>query len=118
MRNGRADRVPKPSQANCGPVPTTLTCDDYLPTFPASPAEVHCDRGPRSQSLSPVAHFHAYHAGRRASVAVDGTVLAGSLEPRALQFVREWAGLHRQEILANWDRARKSEPLIDIPPLP
>jgi hypothetical protein len=58
-----------------------------------------------------VAHFHAYHAGRRASVSVDGTVLA-------LQFVREWAGLHREEILANWDRARRSEPLLDIPPLP
>lgn len=39
----------------------------------------------------PVAHFHAYHAGRRASVSADGEVLAGSLEPRALQFVREWA---------------------------
>jgi Domain of unknown function (DUF4160) len=31
----------------------------------------------------PVAHFHAYHAGRRASVSADGNVLAGSLEPRA-----------------------------------
>ena len=31
----------------------------------------------------PVAHFHAYHAGRRASVSADGEVLAGSLEPRA-----------------------------------
>jgi hypothetical protein len=41
----------------------------------------------------PVAHFHAYHAGRRASVSADGEVLAGSLEPRALQFVREWAAL-------------------------
>jgi Domain of unknown function (DUF4160) len=49
----------------------------------------------------PVVHFHAYHADRRASVSVDGTVLAGSLEPRALQFVREWAGLHREEIEAN-----------------
>jgi hypothetical protein len=38
--------------------------------------------------------------------------------PRAFQFVREWAGLHREEILANWDRARRSEPLLDIPPLP
>jgi hypothetical protein len=37
----------------------------------------------------PVAHFHAYHAGRRASVSMDGEVLAGRLEPRALQFVRE-----------------------------
>ena len=29
----------------------------------------------------PVAHFHAYHAGRRASVSADGDVLAGSLNP-------------------------------------
>ena len=51
----------------------------------------------------PVAHFHAYHAGRRASVSMDGEVLAGRLEPRALQFVREWAKLRQGEILANWD---------------
>ena len=66
----------------------------------------------------PVAHFHAYHAGRRASVSVDGKVLAGSLEPRALQFVREWASLRSEEILANWERARKNEPLLGIAPLP
>jgi Domain of unknown function (DUF4160) len=29
----------------------------------------------------PVAHFHAYHSGRRASVSVNGEVLAGSLDP-------------------------------------
>jgi hypothetical protein len=28
----------------------------------------------------PVAHFHAYHAGRRASVSMSGEVLAGRLE--------------------------------------
>jgi Domain of unknown function (DUF4160) len=66
----------------------------------------------------PVPHFHAYHAGRRASVAIDGTVLAGSLERRALQFVQEWAKLRNEEILANWERARKSETLLSIPPLP
>jgi len=64
-----------------------------------------------------VAHFHAYHAGRRASVSVDGEVLAGGLESRALQFVREWAALHRSEILANWERARRSEPLLRVEPL-
>lgn len=53
-----------------------------------------------------------------ASVSLDGSVLAGSLEPRALQFVREWASLRREEILANWERARKSERLLGIPPLP
>jgi hypothetical protein len=66
----------------------------------------------------PVVHFHAYHAGRRASVSIDGQVLAGSLEPRALQFVREWAALRHQEILANWERARRNEPMLGIEPLP
>lgn len=66
----------------------------------------------------PVAQIHAYHAGRRASVSIDGNVLADSLEPRALQFVREWASLRREEILTNWERARKNEPLLGIPPLP
>lgn len=65
----------------------------------------------------PVAHFHAYHAGRRASVSMDGEVLAGRLEPRALQFVREWAKLRQDEILANWERARRNEPLHGIEPL-
>ena len=49
---------------------------------------------------------------------VHGKVLAGSLEPRALQFVREWADLRQVEILADWERARKNEPLLQIPPLP
>jgi hypothetical protein len=49
---------------------------------------------------------------------MNGDVLAGSLEPRALQFVREWASLRREEILANWERARRNEPLIGIEPLP
>jgi hypothetical protein len=66
----------------------------------------------------PVVHFHAYHAGRRASVSADGDVLAGSLEARALGFVREWAVLRHEEILANWERARRNEPLLGIEPLP
>ena len=65
-----------------------------------------------------VAHFHAHHAGRRASISVDGAVLAGVLEPRALGFVLEWASLHREELSDNWERARDSEPLLPIEPLP
>lgn len=70
-----------------------------------------------SERDHPVAHFHANHAGRRASVSVDGDLLAGGLEPRALQFVQEWAALRRGEILANWERARRNEPLLGIDPL-
>jgi hypothetical protein len=65
-----------------------------------------------------MAHFHAHHGDDRASVSVDGAILAGRLERRALDFVREWARLHRDELLANWERARHSEPLLPIDPLP
>lgn len=34
-----------------------------------------------------------------------------------LQFVREWAVLRHDEILANWERARRNEPLLGIDPL-
>jgi hypothetical protein len=57
------------------------------------------------------------HAGRRASISVNGEVLAGGLEPRALHFVREWASLRRDEIMANWERARRNEQLLAIEPL-
>jgi Domain of unknown function (DUF4160) len=66
----------------------------------------------------PVAHFHVFYTGRRASVSADGLVLAGSLDGRVLGLVREWASLRHDEIVANWERARRNEPLIAIPPLP
>lgn len=65
----------------------------------------------------PVAHFHAHHAGLRASVSVDGAVLAGDLEPRALGLVLDWARAHRDDLLASWERARQNQPLVAIPPL-
>lgn len=45
-------------------------------------------------------------------------VLDGSLPPRALRLVREWAELHRQELRDNWQRALAHEPLVPIDPLP
>ena len=63
-------------------------------------------------------HFHARYAGRVASVALDGAVIAGSLPRRALVLVAEWAALHQEELLANWERARVAEALHPIEPLP
>ncbi len=74
-------------------------------------------RAAAASAVSDLVLRHAYHAGRRASVSADGDVLAGSLESRALQFVREWAVLRHDEILANWERARRNEPLLGIDPL-
>ncbi len=66
----------------------------------------------------PVAHFHAEYAGNFASIDLDGVALAGSLPSRQLRLVQDWAQLHHDELLANWERARKREPLDEIDPLP
>jgi hypothetical protein len=57
--------------------------------------------------------------GRRASVEAMPRVSTfyGVVMSRALQFVREWTVLRHDEILANWERARRSEPLLGIDPL-
>lgn len=40
------------------------------------------------------------------------------LPKRALALAHEWAELHRNELMENWQRARDKEPLQDIDPLP
>jgi len=65
----------------------------------------------------PIPHFHAEYAGERASLAVDGTLLAGALPHRALRLILEWAQLHEDELLTNWTLARDHKPLLPIDPL-
>ena len=59
-------------------------------------------------------HFHARYAGKAASVDFAGSVIVGSLPPRALGLVAEWAGLHHDELLANWEWARREDSLERI----
>jgi hypothetical protein len=59
-------------------------------------------------------HFHARYAGQVASVDFAGAVIAGSLPSRALALVAEWATTHEVELTANWERARREEPLEPI----
>lgn len=67
----------------------------------------------------PPAHFHASYSGQVAAIAIGNLeVIQGWLPPRALRFVREWAVIHRDELLDNWERARVHEPLDAIDPLP
>lgn len=65
------------------------------------------------------AHFHAEYGEFEAVVAIETlAVVAGSLPPRALGLVTEWALLHQQELSAAWDRAQNLEPVGRIDPLP
>ncbi|MGH2714080.1 MAG: DUF4160 domain-containing protein [Thermoleophilaceae bacterium] len=63
-------------------------------------------------------HFHARYGGQAASIDLNGNVIAGSLPRRAQALVAEWARLHRAELEANWDRARREDELEPVEPLP
>lgn len=63
-------------------------------------------------------HFHAFYGDDEALVAIRNlSVFAGRLPPRALGLVIEWATLHQQELLEDWQRAKRQEPIIKIEPL-
>jgi hypothetical protein len=63
-------------------------------------------------------HFHASYAEFSASFEIDSLrELESNLPPRVARLVREWAALHRKELAANWDRARRGLPLKPIAPL-
>jgi hypothetical protein len=65
-----------------------------------------------------VPHFHASYAGVWATFAIDDLrPLAGELPPRAMRMVRDWGRLRRRELLHNWERARRGQPLVRIDPL-
>jgi hypothetical protein len=68
-------------------------------------------------SRASVPHFHAHHAGMRASVDLDGRVIAGDIDGAALRYVQEWAMTHRDQLEANWEHARRAEAIVPIEPL-
>jgi hypothetical protein len=67
----------------------------------------------------PPPHFHAKYGEHEAQLDIaTGDILSGHLPRRALSLVQEWAALHRDELLADWTRAERQEPLASIEPLP
>jgi hypothetical protein len=65
----------------------------------------------------PVPHFHAEYGDQAAAISIDGEILGGTLQGRPMRLVREWAALHHDELLANWERARDHRPIDPIEPL-
>jgi hypothetical protein len=63
-------------------------------------------------------HFHAEYGDSAALIDMRNlSVFAGQLPPRALGLVMEWALLHREELLADWDMASSQHELQKIAPL-
>ena len=64
-----------------------------------------------------VAHFHAVYGEYEISVEVESGKIHGQFPARALRLVLEWANLHREELIENWELARQGQPLRRIAPL-
>ena len=65
-----------------------------------------------------IPHFHAEHQGQQATFTFDGELLAGSISSRtALRLIKEWSLANRDELDANWAKARSGEQLERIAPL-
>lgn len=63
-------------------------------------------------------HFHASYAEFQAQIRIQPVgLISGSLPPRALALVVEWATLHQAELHENWRRLHTDEPPKKIPPL-
>jgi hypothetical protein len=63
-------------------------------------------------------HFHAEYGDSAALIDIRNlSAFSGRLPPRAVGLVIEWATLHQEELLADWERARARQQLQKIAPL-
>jgi hypothetical protein len=63
-------------------------------------------------------HFHARYGREKASIGIESLqILEGTLSPRALGLVMEWASAHKSELMNDWVLARSRSPLKSIDPL-
>ena len=63
-------------------------------------------------------HFHAEYGESHAVMDIRRlSPLSGNLPPRVMGLVIEWAALHQQDLLDDWERAQTQKPLQKINPL-
>jgi hypothetical protein len=63
-------------------------------------------------------HFHAIYAECEAVVEIQTLrIIRGSLPRRAVALTLEWASLHREELLEDWELCARKEKPKRIPPL-
>lgn len=69
-------------------------------------------------STTPLTSMRAIGSHNAALEIESLRLLDGKLPPRALGLVIEWAFQHREELMANWEKARNQTALKKIDPLP
>ena len=63
-------------------------------------------------------HVHVYYQDRSAVVRIpDGEILEGDLPIAKTKLIKAWIELRQEELLADWDLAKRGEELFKIEPL-
>ncbi len=63
-------------------------------------------------------HFHAKYNGEEVLLLIDTwEIYSGYIPKRALKLVIEWADLHRDEIIKDWEDVTNGKQLTKIEPL-
>ena len=63
-------------------------------------------------------HFHAKYNDKEALIDINNScVLKGALPSNKLKLVLAWSELHKDELNANWEKAKNLEQPLQISPL-
>jgi len=63
-------------------------------------------------------HFHVQYGEYKAAIAINGLgLLEGDLPSRILGYVIEWASMHKQELMNDWNLLQSGSTYSKIPPL-
>lgn len=62
-------------------------------------------------------HIHAEYSGDEVVVALDGTVLEGSIPKSKMKLLDAWMEIHREDLEANWKLLSNGEQFFRIDPL-
>lgn len=63
-------------------------------------------------------HFHARYGKHKAIISINEfKLLQGKLPNRVMGLVLEWASLHREELIQEWELAVNNKDLFKIKPL-
>lgn len=64
-----------------------------------------------------VPHIHAEYSGEEVVIALDGTILEGSIPKNKLKLLEAWMEIHRDDLEANWKLLSNGEQFFRIEPL-
>lgn len=62
-------------------------------------------------------HFHANYQDNEGVFNLEGELIEGEMPRRQQKFIVAWAEIHKDELLANWELAKKNQKLFRIDPL-